>query len=239
MEDPKRILDGSAINEVDSLSRDLLSSLSPTRDEQDRLLGKVLRHVGVAAALGTAAATVSTKAGASGAAHAALAVPSTLGKWLLPLLALVPVGVGVGYLARGTLNEAPQSEGAERSVLAPTSPPSETPEPPSTEEKVSLPQINDAPPSPQADPATPRTQPSQPGSAPQKESALREEDRLVRIAREQWKSGQAEAALKTLAELSRKFPYGVLLREREMLRTSISKELSSADSPGHPSRGSK
>src|SRR5690606_36967566 len=236
MTDPKRILDDSATNDVDTLSRDLLTSLSPTKDEQERLFGRVLSHVGMAAAAGTAAATVSTQAGASGTAKVAFAVKSSLGKWLLPLLAAVPVGAGVGYVALSNTSEPPPPPAVRTSPVVSKPVTTETPPPLLTDETtLILPKLDPAP-SPPAEQAAPRVEPS---AAPSKESALREEDRLVRKARDQWKAGQREAALATLSELSRKSPGGVLLREREMRGASIQSSPSLEYSPALPRDSSK
>ena len=233
MTDPKRILDGSATSEVDSLSRDLLTSLSPTNEEQEQLFGRVLSHVGLAAAAGAAASTVSAQAGASGTAKAAFALKATFGKWLLPLLAAVPVGAGVGYLTLGTPSEPPRPPEAKASSSGTVT--TENPSPLPTEEPIPVMREPDTTQS-QTDPAPPRAQPSEISS---KESALREENRLVRKAREQWKTGQSEAALATLSELSRRFPDGVLLQEREMLRATISKAPTSRGSRSRPADSSK
>jgi hypothetical protein len=239
MNDPERILDGSVTNEVDSLSHDLLSSLSPTREEKDKVLGKVLSQAGLAAAAGAAVTTFSAEAGASGAsgaAKAALAVQSSLGKWLLPLLVVVPVGAGVGYVSWSASSQAPSSRevtfpGEKTSALMKAPFHSDAPASPLPVEQGPLEPSDDAVPALPAEPESARIPPP---ALPSKESALREENRLVRVAREQWKAGQRDAALTTLAELSRRFPHGVLLQERAMLRASILKNPHPAPSTAHP-----
>lgn len=240
--------DWGATDEVSAMGRELLGSLDPTPAERERVLGRVIASAGLMAGA-TATVALSAKAGAAGASQVATAsltaggmsLATKLGLFLLvavPITAtsaywLVAAGAGEpastssahsnSALPNSLAVETPQDEGAGAEVPPTGRTPSEADSDFAQDPKrddVAASELTSAQPrfttsNPTASKSSSRA------SGASASSSLEEEDRLLRSARQMAKSGDTKAALAALHSLDQRFPQGVLLQERELLRISV------------------
>ncbi|HVJ21001.1 MAG TPA: outer membrane protein assembly factor BamD [Polyangiaceae bacterium] len=203
MDDPKRLLELSGDDSAGALERELLSSLKPPLGARDavwqRLAAPGVLLIGASAAGVTAAAKASASTGA--VAGSSFFTTAKLG---ILLAVAAPVAAGAIYVAKSS-PPSPQPTAPVAAVVTPA-PKSEP-----REEVVDV--------APRAEPAEIAKAPSaERSSERERQSAISEENRLLREARAASRAGDAAGALATLRVLDRRFPGGALVQERELLR---------------------
>lgn len=245
MSDPERLLHRQPRDEVSALEQELLLRLEPTVHQKEQLLGSLMAQVTLTASAATATAALTSQAGAStglqaavsgtsvsasGAATSGAAVtlapgPLAAGGLLsgLGLKATVAVFLAVPTLAAGSYFALTDSEKERPVARAVAQAPVEHPvQPDVLPEKEETATSAESPAPAQAEPGhAPKL-----GSAPARASAssLAVEDRLLRQARAKYKAGDHDGALSTLGILESRYPQGILVQEREVLRIAILKD---------------
>ncbi len=190
MTDPKRLLESESDDPAASLERELLASLRPP----DTAQGEVWQRL---AKSGVIALGVSGTVGATSKVAAASGLGSKLA---LVLVVAAPLVGGALYLSRKPESAPPR------------------PAPVATVPGVAIAQA--APSAAAAPPASGAAEPMLEKSAERASSpaaALREENRLLREAREALRSSDAERSLALLRQLDARFPRGSLTQERELV----------------------
>jgi hypothetical protein len=198
--DPERLL--SSASAADPLERELLSSL---RDECAPSDARRAVWQGIAAGI-TTLAPASAAAAASGTVAPAAASGIKLGQAALLLVAKWAL---VGALGAGAVGGAVwvAARGAKPEPVLPARPSA-----PVVPRAAEVPQPKAAEPAPSAAPA--------PSKRPHM-NALLAESALLQTARAQLRSGALADTERTLAQLQRRFPRGVLGQERDVLRIEL------------------
>jgi hypothetical protein len=203
--DPKRLLEINGGNSADALERELLGSLRPNAESRDEVWRRLAAPGVLAIGASAAGVVAAAKASASTGAAATGTTFFSTAKLGLVLALAAPVAAGAFYVASSS-PAAPPSAAAPALVATAPSP----------DKAGSEPAVAPQPPPPAEQEAA--QGPAKVAERPAPESAISEENRLLREARTASRSGDAAGALSKLRVLDRRFPAGALLQERELLR---------------------
>jgi hypothetical protein len=194
--------------ELERLFRAARSEEDPTDDDRRAVRRSLATRVATAAAAG-AAATLATRSAAA-AGGAALGKATLLGSFAAGLGAGAVVGVAVTVAVVTTGSEKPSEHLNSVSVTAPSHAPSAAPMPRAAAEPTPEPL-------PSASALVEQT-PPRPGEIPSVTPLLQAETRALADVQRALRDGQADEALRLLAEQERRFALGALHEERAASR---------------------